>query len=88
MHDLTRPENFMTDGWQTAGSRSHPVILFLVVHGQFSEGKWFTCVVSLRGILTFFFCGVQQRVLQELVIHSTEPLLLRRHSQGQGNDKW
>ncbi|KAG0188439.1 nuclear mRNA export, poly(A)+RNA binding protein [Apophysomyces sp. BC1034] len=37
IHDLTRPENFVTDAWQTAGSLSHPIMLFLTVHGEFRE---------------------------------------------------
>jgi nuclear RNA export factor len=36
-HDLSRADNFVTDAWQTAGSQNYPVVLFLVVHGEFSE---------------------------------------------------
>lgn len=38
MHNMTRPEIYVTDAWQTTGSQSHPVILFLTVRGEFSEG--------------------------------------------------
>ncbi|KAI8365343.1 uncharacterized protein BYT42DRAFT_589604 [Radiomyces spectabilis] len=37
IHDLSRADNFMTDAWQTAGSQTHPVLLFLTVHGDFTE---------------------------------------------------
>lgn len=37
VHDLSRPDNFVLDAWQTAGSQGHPVVLFLNVHGEFVE---------------------------------------------------
>ncbi|CDS12363.1 hypothetical protein LRAMOSA04558 [Lichtheimia ramosa] len=37
IHGLSRPENFVMDAWQTQGSQTHPVILFLTVHGEFNE---------------------------------------------------
>lgn len=37
VHDLSSADNFITDAWQTPGSQTHPVVLFLTVHGGFSE---------------------------------------------------
>ncbi|KAG0762942.1 hypothetical protein G6F57_009923 [Rhizopus arrhizus] len=41
IHDLSRPENFVTDAWQTQGTHpNYPVILFLTVHGEFNEAPF------------------------------------------------
>lgn len=37
VHDLSRADNFVTDAWQTPGSQKYPVVLFLNVHGEFTE---------------------------------------------------
>lgn len=37
VHDLSRADNFVTDAWQTPGSQNYPVVLFLIVHGEFTE---------------------------------------------------
>ncbi|ORZ24363.1 hypothetical protein BCR42DRAFT_89548 [Absidia repens] len=39
IHDLSHAENFVTDAWQTPGSSTHPVLLYLTVHGSFREAS-------------------------------------------------
>ncbi|KAI8339956.1 hypothetical protein BC941DRAFT_419015 [Chlamydoabsidia padenii] len=39
IHDLSNAKNFVTDAWQTSGSSTHPVVLFLTVHGSFREAS-------------------------------------------------
>ncbi|KAI8061467.1 uncharacterized protein B0P05DRAFT_557139 [Gilbertella persicaria] len=36
-HDLSRPDKFVIDAWQTSYSETHPVVLFLTVHGELAE---------------------------------------------------
>lgn len=37
-HDISRGENFVTDGWQMQGTQpNYPAVLFLTVHGEFTE---------------------------------------------------
>ncbi|ORZ01682.1 hypothetical protein BCR43DRAFT_487325 [Syncephalastrum racemosum] len=36
-HDLSQPQDFMTDAWQHKGSATYPVMLFVSVHGHFGE---------------------------------------------------
>ncbi|KAI8380261.1 hypothetical protein BD560DRAFT_387614 [Blakeslea trispora] len=37
VHDLSRPDKFVIDAWQTSYSEIHPVVLFLTVHAEFAE---------------------------------------------------
>ncbi|KAF7727697.1 nuclear mRNA export, poly(A)+RNA binding protein [Apophysomyces ossiformis] len=66
IHDLTRPENFVTDAWQTAGSQSHPIILFLTVHGEFREER-----KQLVGIMSF--CQILSLYATTLETHHSNP---------------
>ncbi|OBZ88161.1 mRNA export factor mex67 [Choanephora cucurbitarum] len=37
VHDLSRPDKFVIDAWQTSYSETYPVVLFLTVHAEFAE---------------------------------------------------
>lgn len=50
IHGLSRPENFVMDAWQTQGSQTHPVILFLTVHGEFNEGMITYMITKDKGL--------------------------------------
>ncbi|KAI9307355.1 hypothetical protein BJ944DRAFT_176680 [Cunninghamella echinulata] len=39
IHDLSRADNFAMDAWQVSGSSTHPVLLYLTVHGSFQEAN-------------------------------------------------
>ncbi|CAO3638514.1 unnamed protein product [Cunninghamella blakesleeana] len=39
IHDLSRADNFALDAWQVSGSSTHPVLLYLTVHGSFQEAN-------------------------------------------------
>jgi hypothetical protein len=40
VHNLRRADNFVTDAWQMGGFTGYPAVLFVKVHGEFSEGKF------------------------------------------------
>ncbi|KAI8991506.1 hypothetical protein BDF20DRAFT_845020 [Mycotypha africana] len=51
VHDLSSNMNFITDAWQTPGSSKHPVVLFLTVHGCFTEAPMGTPLSFDRSFL-------------------------------------